>query len=81
MKWEINLGLQLERIFLDTPNQEMRCHRERVAMPSSVIFMVQEMNLAAFEQPWSMIVRTVLKLFNSGKSMIRSMAITWKGPW
>ena len=50
-------------------------------MPSLVTFMVQGMNLAAFEQPWLMMVSMVLKPFDLGRLVIRSMATTWKGPW
>ena len=37
------------------------------------------MNFAAFEQLWLIIVSTALELSDLGKSMIRSMAIIWKG--
>ena len=52
-----------------------------MVMPSPVIVVMQGINFAAFEQPWSMIVRMALKPFDSGKLVIRSMATTWKGPW
>ena len=50
-------------------------------MPSLIIIVVQGMNLATFKQPWSIIVRMVLKPFDLGRLVIRSMATTWKGPW
>jgi hypothetical protein len=44
------------------------------------MFVVQGINFVALEQLWSMIVSTALKLFDSGKSVIKSMATSWKGP-
>jgi hypothetical protein len=44
------------------------------------MFVVQGINFAALEQPWSMIVSMALKPFDSGRSVIRSMATIWKGP-
>ena len=57
-----------------------RSVRYNAATPSPVMFVVQGINFAAFEQPWSIIVSMALKPFDSGRSVIRSMATIWKGP-
>ena len=51
-----------------------------IVLQHPVMFVMQGMNFMAFEQLWLMIISTALKPFDSGKSMIRSIATIWKGP-
>ena len=45
------------------------------------MFVVQCMNFAALEHPWSTIVKMALEPSNSGKLVIKSMATTWNDPY
>ena len=56
------------------PNHGTRCCRYNAATPSLVISVVQGINFVALEQLWSIIISMALKLFDSGKSVIRSIA-------
>jgi len=77
---EMNQGLRSEMILLGSPNHSTRCFRYLSATPVPSIVFVHGMNLAALEQPWSMIVRMELKPCNLGRSVIRSIDMYWKGP-
>ena len=62
------------------PNHGTKCCRYNAATPSLVMFIMQGINFVALEQLWLMIMSMALKLFDSGKSVIRSIATIWKGP-
>ena len=80
MKWETNYGSWLLMILQGMLNHGTKCCRYNTATPSPVMFVVHGINFVAFEQLWSIIVSTALKPFNLGRSMIKSIAIIWKGP-
>ena len=80
VKWKMNCGLRLLMILQGMLNHGTKCCRYNAATPSLVMFMVQGINFMALKQLCLMIISMVLKLFDSGKSMIRSIATIWKGP-
>jgi hypothetical protein len=56
-KCEVNCRSQLLIILVGSLNYLYKCFRYNCMMPTLVIVMVQGMNVAALEHPWSTIVR------------------------
>ena len=77
----MNRGSLSDMTFFGMPNQGIMWRKYRAATCALVILVVHFKNLAALEQPWSTIVRMALVPSNGGRSVIRSMAIVWKGPF
>src|SRR6266436_9331898 len=79
-KFDANRGSQLDMMHLGTLNHGTRCLRYSWATPGLSIVLLQGMNLAALEHPWSTIVSMLSKPSDLGKSVIRSIDMYWKGP-
>ena len=78
-RFPVNLGSLSDMIHLGMPYQGKRCWRYSSAT-SSVISLLQGMNLVALEHSWSTIVRMLLYPLDLGRSVIKSMETYWKGP-
>ncbi len=79
-KFNAKCGSQSDMMRLGTPNHGTRCLRYSWAMPGPSIILLQGMNLAAFEHPWSTIVSMLSKPSDLGRSVMRSMNTYWNGP-
>ena len=79
-KFDVNLGSRSEMILFSNPNQGTKCFRYSRATPVLSIVFLQGMNLAAFEHPWSTIVRMLSNPSDWGRSVIRSIDTYWNGP-
>ncbi len=79
-KFDVNRGSQSDMICLGTLNHGTRCLRYSWATPGPSIILLQGMNLAALEHPWSTIVSMLSKPSDLGRSVMRSMDMYWNGP-
>ena len=79
-KAEVKHGSLSEMIRLGSPNQGTKCCRYSLAMPGPSIVLLQGMNFAALEHPWSTIVSTESNPCDLGRSVMRSIETYWKGP-
>ncbi len=79
-KFDANQGSQSDMMHLGTPNHGTRCLRYFWATPRLLIVLLQGINLAAFEHPWSMIMSMLSKPSDLGRSVIRSIDMYWNGP-
>ncbi len=79
-KFDANQGSQPDMMCLGTLNHGTRCLRYSWATPGPSIVLLQGINLAALEHPWSMIISMLSKPSDLGKSVIRTINMYWNGP-
>ena len=78
-KWDVKWGSRLLIILSESPDHRYTFSRYSWVIPGPVIEVLQGKNTAALKQPWSIMVRIASIPFHSGRPVIKSMVMAWKG--